>query len=176
MESGWGLSKMKEDIAAVVQIDDPEIDSDALYARIRTGLAQHGPWPAIDFPIFERPRVPILQGDLFSSELVEQLERLNASFDQVWVELSIIERLYPVIGTIVNRVKRDLHQLVIYYVNQLGQRQRIVNEDIVRLVNRAILEIDAADLTALRRDLDHTNARLAELERQIESMKSDDQP
>jgi len=155
---------MSDDISAIVRIDDEAIDTQSVYARIGEGLQRHGPPPAIDFPRFERPRAPELSGGLFSDDLARSLEKLNASFDQVWVELSLIEQHMPIVGGFVNRYKRDLHQLVVYYVNALAQRQQSVNEDLVRVVNRLVADIDAAGVASLRREVDELRARVAALE------------
>jgi len=158
---------MEDEVARTVRIDDPAVDAAAIHARIREGLAQRGSDLPADFPEFERPDAPGLASGLFSAELAQQLERLNASFDQVWVELSLIESHFPIVGAWISRYKRDLHRLVVFYVNTLGRRQQAVNEDLVRLVNRLIAEVDAAGLPALRRDLEDTRARLAAMETKL---------
>lgn len=155
---------MSDDISTIVRIDDEQIDAPAVYARIREGLQRHGPPAAIDFPRFERPRAPELSGDLFSGELARDLEKLNASFDQVWVELSFVEQHLPIVGGFVNRYKRDLHQLVVYYVNMLAQRQQSVNADLVQVINRIVADIDAAGVASLQREVDDLRARLTALE------------
>jgi len=167
------MTDMDDGIAAIVQIDDPEIDRESVYARIREGLRVRGPLPPMNFPTFDRPSAPPLRSDLFSEELTESLERLNATFDQVWVELSLVERRFPVFGALVNRFKRDLHRLVIFYVNGLARAQQAINADVVRAVNRLVADLDAADLVGLRRDLDDARLRLAELERQLARRSTD---
>jgi hypothetical protein len=160
---------MDDEIASVVRIDDPDIDITSIYARIREGLNRREPPPPVAFPTFERPAAPDLGSGFFSAELTWRLEQLNASFDQVWVELSLIEQNFPIVGAFVNRYKRDLHRLVISYVNALATRQQAINADVVRAINQLAAEIDAADLATLRRDLDDALARLTALEQRAAS-------
>lgn len=155
---------MLDDISSIVQIDDPDIDTSEIYARIRDGLRQREPIPEPEIPAFERPQAPQVHSGLFSDGLVKRLQYLNDTFDKIWVELSLIEEQFPVIGTWVNRFKQDLHRLVIYYVNDLAQKQQATNADVVRVLDQIVYELDEADLPSLRRDLDEIRHRLTTLE------------
>ena len=132
------MNKKTDDVASVVQIDDPEIDVQTIMARIREGLVEHALDEDVAFPTFAVARARRGEGTRFPEELYYQLEQANLNYDQIWVELSMVEGQMPLMGRFVNRFKRELHRLVVYYVNMLGERQVTMNDALVRTLNQLV--------------------------------------
>jgi len=157
-----------EEIASIIQIDDPEIDVQTIMARIREGLIEHALDEGIEFPTFAIARARRGDAARFSEDLYYQLEQANLNYDQAWVELSLIESQMPLLGTFVNRLKRELHRLVVYYVNMLGERQVTMNDALVRVLNQLVESLETPDpqIEALQRRVAELEARLEQLEAQ----------
>ncbi len=163
------MSQEIDDVTDIVQIDDPEIDVETIMARIREGLVAHALDQAVEFPTFAIAQVKQGESTRFSEELYYQLEQANLNYDQIWVELSLVEDQLPLVGQFVNRFKRELHRLVVYYVNRLGERQVTMNDALVRTLNALVrhLEDDTAeslDVLALEEKVAALEARLTKLE------------
>jgi hypothetical protein len=132
------MSQKTDDVASVVQIDDPEIDVQTIMARIREGLVEHALDEDVEFPTFAVARARRGKATRFPEELYYQLEQANLNYDRIWVELSMVEGQMPLMGRFVNRFKRELHRLVVYYVNMLGERQVTMNDALVRTLNQLV--------------------------------------
>ncbi len=157
-----------EEIASIIQIGDPEIDVQTIMTRIRAGLIEHALESEIEFPTFAVARAQRGEVTRFSQDLYDQLEQANLNYDQIWVELSLIERQMPLIGPFVNRFKRELHRVVVYYVNMLGERQVTMNDALVRVLNQLVESLETPDpqVKALERRVAELEARLERLEAQ----------
>jgi hypothetical protein len=172
-DEGRGLDA----IEAVVQIDDPEIDVQTIMERIREGLVEHALDEEVEFPTFAVARARRGASPRFTEELYYQLEQANLNYDEIWVELSLVEEQVPLVGAFVNRFKRELHQLVVFYVNLLGERQVTMNDALVRTLNRLVESLEtgpematsdlAAEVAALRREVAALRSRLEALQTQV---------
>ena len=166
------MSQDVDDVTSVVQIDDPEIDVETIMARIREGLVAHALDQEVEFPTFAIAQAQQGESPRFSEELYYQLEQANLNYDQIWVELSQVEGHMPLVGQFVNRFKREVHRLVVYYVNRLGERQVTMNDALVRTLNALVRnlegsEADSSDVLALQQKVSELEARLARLEAQV---------
>jgi hypothetical protein len=163
------------DVESIVQIDDPEIDVQMIMARIREGLEEHALDDDIEFPTFAVARARHGPRTRFSEELYYQLEQANLNYDQIWVELSAVEARMPLVGQFIARFKQELHRLVAYYVNMLGERQVTMNDAVVRTLNQLVESFEArplagteSDLADLRNELAEMRTRLDQLEARLE--------
>ena len=155
-----------EELASIIQIDDPDIDVQTIMARIREGLIEHAWEQEVEFPTFALARARRGDATRFPEALYDHLEQANLNYDQAWVELSLIESHIPLVGRFVNRFKRELHRLVVYYANQLGERQITTNDAIVRALNQLVESLEQPDpqVEALQRRVDELEARIERLE------------
>jgi hypothetical protein len=165
-----------DEVESVVQIDDPEVDVQTIMARIREGLVAHALDDDVEFPTFAVARARRGESTRFHKELYYQLEQANLNYDQIWVELSLVEDRLPLVGSFVNRFKRELHRLVVYYVNMLGERQVTMNDALVRVLNQLVDNLESpdatqADIEALQREVAELRSRLEKLEAQAGSRK-----
>lgn len=156
-----------------IPLDDKlEADVQTIMARIQESLIESAPDDAVEFPTYAAACARHGEPARFPQELYHQLEQANLNHDQIWVGLSLVESQSPLLGRFINRVKRELHRLVIYYVNMLGGRQATVNEALVRTLNPLVEQLEPpteADPTilALQSEIADLKARLEKLEARV---------
>jgi hypothetical protein len=159
-----------EGIELPIEIGDPEIDAKAIVARIRNGLVEHDLRDDVEFPAFAMSwsRPSHVESTRFPKELYDQLEQANHMYAQAWVELSLIENQMPLLGPFITDFKRELHRLIVYYVNLLGERQITINEALLRVLNLLVDHLESEDayqqVKDLQRQVDDLRDRLEKLE------------
>ena len=92
--------------------------------------------------VSSEPLPAIGQGKLLPAEFYEHLYQANLGHERIEVQLDIVPTNVPVIGGILQTVRRKLHELVIFYVNQTAVKQINVNHHLVRAVNILAEEIE----------------------------------
>lgn len=114
-------------------------------------------WPEFAIQPARAGEDPSLPADAYAS-----LEQASQAYDKVWVSSTSITSRIPLTAGL----KQAFHQLVVYYVNQLGERQMIFNDRILRVVNHLVQGQTAqdAEIVALRRQVADLQARLEEVE------------
>jgi len=152
-----------DDPVQIIQISDPEIDCDVLFARIRENLHQHNLVGPSSFPVFEIVPSSI---DATSFPFLEfDLRQAMDAYSKVWIEVVPESGKLPLI----NHLKIAAHKLVVYYVNQLAERQTRFNAALLRLVNHIIgVQTKNSDFAALYCELAALRDRVERLERQLE--------
>ncbi len=168
------MTRKTDGVESIVQIDDPEIDVQTIMARIREGLVEHALDDEVEFPTFAVARARRGESLRFPKELYYHLEQANLNYDQIWVELSLVEKQMPLVGSFVNRFRRELHRLVVYYVNMLGERQVTMNDALVRTLNQLTDSLEGPDevhatIAALQGEVAELRARLERLEARLGS-------
>ena len=83
-----------------------------------------------------------LPGKVLPSEFYEHLYQASMGYDQIHVQLDIGPANVPVIGEILQTVRRKLHELVLFYVNQTAVKQINVNHHLLRAVTILAEEIE----------------------------------
>lgn len=86
-------------------------------------------------------RVPV-GGKRFPPELYDHLYQAGLGYNQLLVDPVIKESKLPLLGPLLNRVRRALHLLVIYYVNRLAERQQTVNLHLLRALSVLTEELE----------------------------------
>jgi hypothetical protein len=145
------------DLTAIIRIADPEIDATSLTARIEANLRAHDLTGPENFPAFE---IGPLETETRTA-LDFDLRQAREAYAQTWVSADAPESKLPLLG----RLKRALHELIVYYVNQLAERQMRFNAALLRVVNGRRSECHS-DQAALRREIAQLRERVERLERQ----------
>jgi len=145
------------------------LDVEAIMREIRSRIQQRraqAEAQGLDFDALAEGRFTPDRPTRFNAELYYELRRLSLSGEQIGVGLSLTTSRLPLIGSLVQRVRLALHQLVIYYVNMLARQQSRVNAYDARawLVLMADLEAKAAEVEALQRELAELRARIDRVE------------
>jgi len=130
---------LKEEL---IEIRDPEIDTEHIVERIQERLekrrAELGQ-ARQDFPVFGAAAMPGKPEDIPAvANLYHYLELLNKSYNQFEtgadVQLSPSTRL-PIFGRVWSLVRRQAHELVLFYVNRNIEHQVAVNQQMVSVLN-----------------------------------------
>jgi len=99
----------------------------------------------------------------FNSTLYDELFAAIREKDGVAVSLHVTPSSIPVVGGLVETLRRKAHELVVYYLNQGAMRQVTFNNHTVRAFSALVEELE--------NDLP-TQAEVAELKQEIESLKT----
>ena len=83
-----------------------------------------------------------LRGKALPSEFYEHLYQASMGYDQIDVQLNLGPANVPVIGGILQTMRRKLHELVLFYVNQTAVKQINVNHHLLRAVSILAEEIE----------------------------------
>ena len=73
-----------------------------------------------------------LAGQRLPADFYEHLYQAEMGYDQLLVRAKVQPSTLPLIGPLVNRLKHELHRLVIYYVNQVAVKQVEVNRQMLK--------------------------------------------
>ena len=150
-------------MSGAIEVREPAIDDQALMARLRDKVEARriqGLWPESlpDFALSEPPLVD-------DSRLQYHLEQANALHEQVWVGLSLAPSAatqVPILGRLWASVRRQAHQLVLYYLEKAISRQLSVNKHVVGALNR--LADSHQEILALRLEVNRLQQRIEVLE------------
>jgi len=132
----------------LIEIHDPEIDPNRIMQEIRERIQRRREELGYPRPIFPTwagaayPGEP--EGEDYDVALYFHLRRANESYHQVGVEPLIVpspRSSIPILGPIWDRIRREAHNLVLFYVNKLAQRQVAVNRHLVSTLNRMAVQI-----------------------------------
>lgn len=117
---------------------DQEIDIEQIMQQIRAQiLAQQAGLPPYAEALVDAG------GARFSPEFYEHLYQANLAHNQLGVELLVTPVRLPLVGPLLETVRRKLHELVIYYVSQVTDQQRQVNAHLLQALNLLAREFEA---------------------------------
>ena len=160
-----------DDLNNIIEIRDPAIDAEAIMRRIREAIRQRraqAEAQGVDYEAFVEGLSRANVGARFDQSLYYDLRRMSVAYDKIGVGLSLTETRIPLVGALVQRVRRGLHQLVIYYVNMLAGQQARFNEYEVRALTTLVKALEdgptPSEMDALRTEVAQLQARIAQLE------------
>ena len=73
-----------------------------------------------------------LEGSVLPADFYEHLYQAEMGYDQLLVRANVQPSDLPIIGSLITRLKHELHRLVIYYVNQMAVKQVEVNRQLLK--------------------------------------------
>lgn len=155
-----------------LEIDDPEIDPVEIVEEIQRRIQRRREalgYPRDDLPIFGAAAYPGEPEGDFDVDLYYHLRQANTAYPQVGVESELAPspatRL-PLIGSLWGRVRRQAHNLVLFYLGRLAGQQAAVNRHTVSVLNRMVLRIQAqeAELARLREEIERLGGAGGEVE------------
>ena len=132
-------------------LEAPDLDAEAIMREIRARIrARRAEAKArgLDFEAYADGLYPVPSDAPFSRDLYEAVRYVGLGWDKVGVGMTLTESRLPVIGGLIQRLRAALHELVLFYVNQLAARQVRVNEQTARALTTLVrdLEAEIADL------------------------------
>ena len=114
----------------------PDINVEEIMQQIRAEIlaqraAQTGSEPIVS-----------AQGKRFSPEFYEHLYQAGLAYDQIKPPMLVTKINIPIIGTLVEKVRTKLHELVLFYVNQVAVQQIQVNTHLLKALNVLSAELE----------------------------------
>jgi len=166
------MDVMPED---TIEIRDTEIDADAIMRQIREKIRERraeAEAQGVDFEGW----VEEAAARRFSDDLYRDMRRISASSAQMGVTLSLLGgRNIPVLSALIRRVRQALHELVVYYVNQLAAQQNHYNRQIVNMLMRFVVDLEreshAEQIAALQQEVQVLRDEMARLSTDAGTMR-----
>ena len=149
----------------LIEILDPEIDAARVMEQVRERVWQRRAEmgrPRSDFPVFGAAAMPARPDESqVDANLYHYLSLANKSYNQFEtgadVQLSPAARL-PLLGRFWSLIRRQAHELVLFYVNRNIEHQVAVNHQMV-----SVLNLLTASLQEQQRLIHELKAEIAEL-------------
>lgn len=83
-----------------------------------------------------------VSGKRFSPAFYEHLYRANLAHNEVGVDIQVTPVSLPLIGPLVQALRHKLHELVLFYVNQVTSQQRQVNAHLLQALSLMAEELN----------------------------------
>jgi hypothetical protein len=172
MESGTP-QEAAADPAALIEINDPEVDVDQIMERIRADAqrlrAQHG--DGSDLPTYR-----LASAGAADADLDQHLRRAQATYDKLYVEMIVTRRNWLSDFPPFAILRRALHGLILFYVNILASKQTLFNTPVIhalnRLAERQSAQVSKDEFVALHETLRQLEQRVVDLEDQVARAKT----
>jgi hypothetical protein len=127
----------------LIQLDETRLDKTAVLQQIEQNLAKRQFSHPTSFPTFQL-QADGLANNTLSPELRQKLAQLNEQVGQLWLDPQL-PPAHTITQQVSNWLKRPFHQLVVFYVNKLGEQQNEINDQMRHILSRLIAEIDRPD-------------------------------
>lgn len=91
--------------------------------------------------------IPIVQieGKRLSPEFYEHLYGAGMNHDQIQAHMLVSRISLPIIGPLIQKMRRTVHQLVLFYVNQVAANQIRVNHHLLRALSILAEDLEKAE-------------------------------
>ena len=116
--------------------DDGEIDIEEIMAEIRQQLMSQQVGPGmigLDLP---------LTGQRFSPEFYEQMYLAGMESNDMHIYLDVTPSNIPLLGPLLDRFRQALHQVVLFYVHKVVERQAGVNRHLLKALSALSEELE----------------------------------
>ena len=158
---------------AILEIQTPEINAEAIMRQIRENLRsrrQEAEARGFEFDSLAAGEYP----RRFDDDLYREIRQVSASVARLGVSPSISAKgAVPILSSLFRRVRIVLHQLVIYYVNQLAAQQNRHNRQVLRVLMELVRELEreshSEELRELRDEVEAIRNEVARLTALVET-------
>ncbi|MFW6116367.1 MAG: hypothetical protein ACOC6F_01450 [bacterium] len=146
----------------LIEIDDPEIDVDQIMDEIRDRIQRRREemgYPRQTFPSFGAAAYPgEPEHERFDEDLYYPLRKANDLYMNLGVEVVLSPSLatrVPILGRLWKQIRREAHNLVLFYLSRLAGRQTTVNRHLVSTLNRMAVQLQqqSEEVRELRQEL-----------------------
>lgn len=76
-----------------------------------------------------------VEGKKLPGEFYEHLYQAGLAYDQIHTQVYVSKSNTPIVGPIIQFMRRKIHELVVYYVNQVAANQIRVNTHLLHALN-----------------------------------------
>lgn len=150
-------------VRRVFELKDTAVNQEILAKRIADNLQKHQLTTPSSWPTFTLPSAPLSTETAVSASFLAALEQATAQYDKIWLDLAI-----PTTdNSFLTRLKRPFHQLVLFYVNKLGQRQIKFNDQLLRIIHQLVAAQNKKDVT-----IEKLQEQLTDLQKRIETLET----
>ena len=118
------MSDDQHEIAANAEIDIEEIMQKLRQQILAEKGKTHSGQPSVR-----------VHGKRFPPEFYEHLYQAGLAYDQIGVKMHVTKLPIPIIGRIIETARAKLHELVLFYLNQLSAEQIKVNYHLLQAVS-----------------------------------------
>lgn len=157
----------------MIESGDPDIDVAAVMREIRARIAGRradAERRHLDFEALVEGRTASGNSHL-PAEAREAYQFMRLGYDKITVDLSLTDLRMPLIGPLVQRVRRGLHTLVLYYVNMMASKQMRFNDAVTRALGGVMGMSESADrsdaIEALQAEVSDLRRRVTVLESRL---------
>jgi len=167
------MPKDKSDVDLALEIRDDQVNTEAIMWAIRDAILlrrEDAAARGIDFNAlaagtFQRPHA-----HRFEPALYDSLFNMSALKDKAQVGMYLTESPLPIVGPLVQKVRRALHAVVLFYVNMSAERQIAFNAAVSKTTMGIVRALDReagqqAEIEALRAEVRQVSERIAAIER-----------
>jgi len=154
------------------RICDPEIDAEAIMRQIRETIRKQRIQAEAQGADYEALIEGICTSQAtarFDRSLYDALQRMSVSYDKIGVGPLLTGSSIPIVAPLVRRIRMALHQLVIYYVNELAGQQVRFNEHVVRATAMLIKGLEEDRLPG---EVDTLRQEIAQLRAEVERFRA----
>jgi hypothetical protein len=88
-----------------------------------------------------------LDGKNLPPHFYEHLYQAALDYDQVQIQMNLTPIAIPIIGPLLQKIRQKLHELVLFYVNQVAANQIRVNTHLLHALSILSETLEQADLT-----------------------------
>jgi hypothetical protein len=102
----------------------------------------------------------------FSQALYDELTEAMQENENPYVELQVTSTPIPVLGRLIDRLRRSLHELVLFYTNQSIGQQVALNKHLLTALAVLVQDLERSEgnVATLRTEIVDLKARLAKFE------------
>lgn len=157
------------DIEQVIDIRDPEVNVEEIMGRIRERIRQRRAQAAdqgLEYDKLTDQEELDAPSERLGVDLYFDLHQLRENADGILVSLAMRDRQFPLFNSVLYRLEKLLHRLVIKYVNMMAGRQVVFNQAAARILHRIARALDEDDhrLQTLEKQVAELQQRIAQLE------------
>jgi hypothetical protein len=81
------------------------------------------------------PPIVNIEGKRLPPDFYEHLYQAGLTYDRVDIQMNLTPITIPIIGPILQKIRQKLHELVLFYVNQVAANQIGVNTHLLRALS-----------------------------------------
>ncbi|MCP4422695.1 MAG: hypothetical protein GY805_39300 [Chloroflexi bacterium] len=152
----------KDTICQLFELEKTAVNQDTLAERISENLRKHHLHSPDKWETFTLPSTIVGNESVTDTDLLPALEQATKNYDKIWVEISL-----PLAdNSFSTRIKRLFHQLTVFYVNKLGQKQIKFNDRLLRVIHHLIASENEKDAK-----IGELQGHLAQLQKRVQELE-----
>jgi hypothetical protein len=111
-------------------------------------------------------------GDRFSETVYDALDEADVVMGSIHVQSALTPPHMPLIGGLWQKVRKQAHALVVFYVNRLAGLQGVFNREIVTALSVLVRDLDRGGRADSRAEIAVLRAELGALRAEVDALKA----